>query len=71
MSLVFSFAHTAGELGVVLMAGANIDGITRTVSIDVYDDVQALDYSQALRDLGLSFVNCWPQNLLSSPCSVN
>ncbi|MGH9338200.1 MAG: molybdate ABC transporter permease subunit [Acidobacteriota bacterium] len=47
MSLVLSFAHTVGEFGVVLMVGGNIEGITRTVSIDVYDDVQALDYAQA------------------------
>ena len=44
---VLSFAHTIGEFGVVLMVGGNIEGQTRTVSIAIYDDVQALNYSQA------------------------
>ena len=44
---VLSFAHTLGEFGVVLMVGGNIEGVTRTVSIDIYDDVQALDYAGA------------------------
>jgi molybdate transport system permease protein len=42
-----SFAHTMGEFGVVLMVGGNIPGVTRTVSIDIYDKVQAVDYSGA------------------------
>jgi molybdate transport system permease protein len=42
-----SFAHTMGEFGVVLMVGGNIPGITRTVSIDIYDRVQASDYAGA------------------------
>jgi molybdate transport system permease protein len=42
-----SFAHTMGEFGVVLMVGGNIPGVTRTVSIDIYDQVQALNYSGA------------------------
>jgi molybdate transport system permease protein len=42
-----SFAHTMGEFGVVLMVGGNIPGVTRTVSIDIYDKVQAFDYSGA------------------------
>jgi len=44
---VLSFAHTLGEFGVVLMVGGNIQGVTRTVSIDIYDEVQALNYSAA------------------------
>jgi len=44
---VLSFAHTLGEFGVVLMVGGNLPGITRTVSIDIYDRVQALDYAAA------------------------
>lgn len=39
-----SFAHTMGEFGVVLMVGGNIPGLTRTVSIDIFDRVQAGDY---------------------------
>ena len=45
--VVLSFAHTMGEFGVVLMVGGNIEGVTRTVSIDIYDEVQALNYSAA------------------------
>jgi molybdate transport system permease protein len=45
--VVLSFAHTLGEFGVVLMVGGNLEGITRTVSIDIYDRVQALDYAGA------------------------
>ncbi len=45
--LVLSFAHTMGEFGVVLMVGGNIEGVTRTVSIDIYDEVQALNYAAA------------------------
>ena len=40
--IVLSFAHTVGEFGVVLMVGGSLPGITRTVSIAVYDHVQAL-----------------------------
>jgi molybdate transport system permease protein len=46
---VLSFAHTLGEFGVVLMVGGNIPGITRTISIDIYDHVQSLDYRAANR----------------------
>jgi molybdate transport system permease protein len=45
--MVLSFAHTVGEFGVVLMVGGNIPGVTRTLSIDIYDRVQALDYASA------------------------
>ena len=46
---VLSFAHTIGEFGVVLMIGGNLPGATRTISIAIYDDVQALDYDGAAR----------------------
>jgi molybdate transport system permease protein len=46
---VLSFAHTLGEFGVVLMVGGNIPGVTRTVSIAIYDEVQAFDYAAANR----------------------
>jgi molybdate transport system permease protein len=59
-AVVLSFAHTLGEFGVVLMVGGNLPGITRTISIDIYDRVQALDYSgahqTALLLLVISFV---------------
>jgi molybdate transport system permease protein len=31
----------------VLMIGGNIPGVTRTVSLQIYDQVQAVDYSAA------------------------
>jgi len=45
--VVLSFAHTLGEFGVVLMVGGNLPGVTRTVSIDIYDRAQSLDYAGA------------------------
>jgi molybdate transport system permease protein len=48
-ALVLSFAHTMGEFGVVLMVGGNLAGVTRTVSIDIYDHVQSLEYAEANR----------------------
>lgn len=45
--MVLSFAHTLGEFGVVLMVGGNIPGVTRTISIAIYDQAQALDYAGA------------------------
>ena len=47
--IVLSFAHTLGEFGVVLMIGGNLPGVTRTVSVSIYDQVQALDYAAANR----------------------
>jgi molybdate transport system permease protein len=45
--VALAFAHTMGEFGVVLMVGGNIPGVTRTVSISIYDQVQASDYASA------------------------
>jgi molybdate transport system permease protein len=45
--LVLAFAHTVGEFGVVLMVGGNIPGVSRTIALVIYDDVQALDYAGA------------------------
>jgi molybdate transport system permease protein len=50
---ILSFAHTLGEFGVVLMVGGNLPGITRTASIAIYDQVQALDYAAAHRTAAL------------------
>lgn len=44
---ILGFAHTVGEFGVVLMIGGNIPESTRVVSIQIYDHVEALQYSQA------------------------
>ncbi len=46
---VLAFAHTLGEFGVVLMVGGNIAGETRTLSIAIFDHVQALEYDAANR----------------------
>jgi molybdate transport system permease protein len=50
---VLSFAHTVGEFGVVLMVGGNIPGATQTISIAIYDEVQALDYAVAAKTSAL------------------
>lgn len=44
---ILGFAHTVGEFGVVLMIGGNIPGATRVVSVQIYDHVEALEYTQA------------------------
>lgn len=44
---ILGFAHTVGEFGVVLMIGGNIPGVTRVVSVQIYDHVEALEYGQA------------------------
>lgn len=44
---ILSFAHTVGEFGVVLMLGGNIPGVTRVVSVQIYDHVEALEYAHA------------------------
>jgi molybdate ABC transporter permease protein len=58
--IIMSFAHTVGEFGVVLMVGGNIPGVTRVVSVQIYDHVEALEYGDAHRlasvMLGFAFV---------------
>jgi molybdate transport system permease protein len=44
---VMGFAHTVGEFGVVLMLGGNIPDQTRVLSVQIYDHVEALEYTQA------------------------
>jgi molybdate transport system permease protein len=44
---VLGFAHTVGEFGIVLMLGGNIPDETRTLSLAIYDHVEALEYTQA------------------------
>ncbi len=44
---VMGFAHTVGEFGIVLMLGGNIPGKTRVMSVQIYDHVEALEYTQA------------------------
>lgn len=61
--LVLCFAHTVGEFGVVLMVGGNIPGVTRTIAVAIYDDVQALNYDAA-RDASLLLL-CFSVAVLS------
>lgn len=44
---ILGFTHTVGEFGVVLMVGGNIPDKTRVVSVQIYNHVEALEYSQA------------------------
>jgi molybdate transport system permease protein len=57
---VLSFAHTVGEFGVVLMIGGDIPGVTRTLSISIFDQVQEMNYHAAnvtaLTLVALSFI---------------
>lgn len=46
-AIILGFAHTIGEFGVVLMIGGNIPGVTRVISVQIYDFVEALEYSDA------------------------
>ena len=46
-AVVLGFAHTLGEFGVVLMVGGNIPGKTKVISIEIYDRVEVLEYTQA------------------------
>lgn len=46
---IMTFAHTVGEFGVVLMVGGNIPGVTRVVSVQIYDHVEAAEYGDAHR----------------------
>jgi molybdate transport system permease protein len=59
--MVLAITHTVGEFGVALMVGGNIPGITRTISLAIYDDVQALNYAAAgnasLALVGLAFAS--------------
>lgn len=64
-----TFAHTMGEFGVVLMIGGNIPGVTRTMSIDIYDRVQSADYAGANATALVLLVACFA--LLTVVYSLN
>ena len=44
---ILSFTHTLGEFGMVLMIGGNIADRTRVVSMQIYNHVEALEYTDA------------------------
>ncbi len=46
---ILTFAHTVGEFGVVLMIGGSLPGVTRVASVQIYDHVEALEYTDAHR----------------------
>jgi len=46
---IMTFAHTIGEFGVVLMIGGNLPGVSRVVSVQIYDLVEGMEYGQAHR----------------------
>ena len=49
--------HTLGEFGVVLMVGGSIPGETQTLSIAIYDRVQAFDMNSA-HVMALALAGC-------------
>jgi len=53
---VLTFAHTVGEFGVVLMIGGNIPGVTRVASVQIYDNVEAMEYGDAHRLAGVLLI---------------
>ena len=55
-AMVLGFAHTVGEFGVVLMIGGNIPGVTRVISVQIYDYVEALEYADAHKLAGLMLI---------------
>jgi molybdate transport system permease protein len=60
---ILGFAHTLGEFGVVLMIGGNIPGVTEVISVQIYEHVEALEYTDAhwlsIIMLAFSFVVLW------------
>jgi molybdate transport system permease protein len=66
---ILTFAHTLGEFGVVLMVGGNIPSETRTLSIAIYDRMQAFDDRaagvMAATLLGLALMTLAATNALS------
>jgi len=54
--IVMAFAHTVGEFGVVLMIGGSIPGVTRTASIAIFNEVEALNYREAFFYSGVLFL---------------
>jgi len=45
--MILTFAHTLGEFGVVLMIGGSLPGVTKVVSIAIYERVESLDFGAA------------------------
>ena len=45
--VVTTFAHTLGEFGVVLMIGGSLPGVTKVVSIAIFERTEAQDFGHA------------------------
>lgn len=71
---ILGFAHTIGEFGVVLMVGGNIPEQTRVVSMQIYNHVEAMQYTQAHCLAGLmvlfSFAVLFTMNHLNQKITV-
>lgn len=72
--IVMAFAHTVGEFGVVLMVGGSIPGVTRTASIAIFSEVEALNYTSACYYSGIlvliSFVILFTLNAVNQKSSL-
>ncbi len=44
---ILGFAHTIGEFGIVLIIGGNIPNKTQLASIQIYNHIEAMEYSNA------------------------
>ncbi len=44
---IMGFCHSIGEFGVVLMIGGNIPGKTRVLSVEIFNRVEAMEYTEA------------------------
>lgn len=57
---ILGFAHTIGEFGIVLIIGGNIPQQTQVAAVQIYNHIEAYEYSQAnklsLILLGFSFI---------------
>jgi molybdate transport system permease protein len=46
-AFLLCFVHTMGEFGVILLIGGSIPGKTKTISIEIFDNLQMLKFSEA------------------------
>ena len=71
--VVTTFAHTLGEFGVVLMIGGSLPGVTKVVSIAIYERAEAQDmasaHTYAIILLVISYAGVFLLNRLQNPAS--
>lgn len=46
-AMILGFAHTLGEFGIILMIGGSIPGETKVISIQIYEQVETLNFDRA------------------------